>query len=240
MVKIKDWLEGDKDYNEGLLLLMKVSRNRTLLSNLGKRKRPGKLENELRRISGINKPVEPTAPVKPEAPKDAAKKDDPSRVHVRGHKHEVDLDKLPKDLKQKWHQNQDAYKEIRSLHEKLKLMLKATDQDRAPLTMRISELDMLVRKNWEAIDAFVPGEEVEEVPLVPIEHKRINANRKYISVWLRKLEIEELNEKRKESIIKELQLRYEELAAAGETFEEKTIEALTALNIIEDGQTGDA
>lgn len=240
MVKIKDWLEGDKNYNEGLLLLMKHSRNRTLLSNLGKRQRPGKLENELRRISGISKAVAPIAPVKEEKSKGAAKKDAPSRVHVRGGKHEVDLDNLPKDLKAKWHQNQDAYKEIRSLHEKLKLMLKAKDEDRAPLTQRISELDALVRNNWEAIDAFVPGEEKEEAPLVPIEHKRINANRKYISVWLRKLEIEEPNEKRKGAIIKELQLRYEELAAAGEAFEEKTIEALTALHIIEDGQTGDA
>ena len=210
------------------------------MSNLGKRKRPGKLENELRRISGINKPIAPTAPVKPEASKDAAKKDAPSRVHVRGHKHEVDLDKLPKDLKQKWHQNQDAYKEIRSLHEKLKLMLKAKDEDRAPLTQRISELDALVRNNWEAIDTFVPGEEKEEAPLAPIEHKRINANRKYLSVWLRRLESEELSDKRRATVTKELHLRYEELAAAGEAFEEKTIEALTALNIIEDGQTGDA
>lgn len=243
MVKIKEWLDGDRDYDAGLLLLMKHSRNRTLIRNLGRQQRPGKLIGELRRISGVTTPIAPIAPKVEEEAKEEGKTDAVARNRVQRVERELKYDDMPKELQEKWNQAKDAYKEQRSLHEKLKLMLKAPVADREPLTVRIAQLDGIIRSNWETIDAYVPGEEEKKkpaAPLVPLDHKRINANRKYISVWLRKLETEEFTEKRKENVIRELKLRYGELTGAGEAFAEETIEALTLLNVIDDGQTGDA
>jgi len=99
----------------------------------------------------------------------------------------VKFEDLSPEMQARWTQNKDAYKEIRATHEKLKLMEKATPADRQPLTERICTLDDNIRDNWAEIDAYEPVITDFAANAPVIDHKRIGANRKFISTNLKKL-----------------------------------------------------
>lgn len=141
---------------------------------------------------------------------------------------EVSFGDLSPEMKARWEQNRDAYKEIRVLHEKLKLMENATPEDRQPLTQRISELDDKIRENWKEIDAWVPAAENK---IEAIDHKRMQANRKYISTNLKKL-AEVTDPVKKAKVVAELQGRFNEVKASGETFAPETIDELAKAGVV--------
>lgn len=238
MAKINEWFEK-KDYELGLALLMKHSKNRALIQNLHRKKNPGKLEYELRRIAGVKKEVKkevvPEKQVLPQIPTDlqgnvVIPTDLQGNVVIIGGKREVSIDDLPPELKKKWEENRDAYKEIRATHEKLKLMEKATPEDRKPLVERMTVLDNRIRANWEAIDAWDGKPAKPPAPPVPIDHKRINANRKYISTNLKRLN--ELEGEKAVVLRNNIQLRYDELKGAKQEVSTETIEELKKAGII--------
>lgn len=142
----------------------------------------------------------------------------------------VKFEDLSKEMQARWIQNSDGYKEIRALHEKLKLMEKASPEDRKPLTERICKLDDQIRDNWAEIDAFVAGEKEQSSDVLKLDHKRIQSNRKYISTNLKKLQ-EQQDPVKRAKVIDELQVRYNELKAAGETVARETIEELTKTGV---------
>lgn len=241
----------EKDYDEGLIILAKHSKNRMLIQNLTKKKNLGKLEYELNKIAERIKvkPVAPAktekAPVMPEKPKketenktinqqkDIKIQKDNYGFHqgIRNKYKEFDPDMVPADIKKLWLNNTDAYKEIRSLHEKLKLMEKATPEDRQPLTERITTLEDQIRANWKVIDDWKPGDTNDNGHNnEKIDHKRINANRKFISTNLKKLQ-EGVEESKAELIRDNLKIRLKELAEAGEKLDPKTIEELSKAGI---------
>lgn len=141
---------------------------------------------------------------------------------------EVNFGDLSPEMKARWEQNRDAYKEIRVLHEKLKLMENATPEDRQPLTHRIGELDDKIRENWKEIDAWVPTANNETSA---IDHKRMQANRKYISTNLKKL-AEITDPVKKAKIVTELQIRFNEVKSWGETFAPETIDELAKAGVV--------
>jgi hypothetical protein len=155
------------------------------------------------------------------------------KLKVIRNKREVYYDDLPKKLQLCWDQNRDDYKEIRALHEKLKLMEKSTDDDRSKLTMRIVGLDEDIRKRWEEIDTWNPVPED-----MKIDHKRIGSNRKAISIWLDKLDKGCPDQ---EMVIAHLQERYDELWANHVDISSKTLNQLikwgVRINGITDGDT---
>lgn len=223
---LKVWFE-EKDYGLGLAILGGYCKNRVLLQNLGRKRNPEKLEYELTKL--VNKdaiavitkiqPLSHSDQVIEQMNKDI-RNDNP--------------DSLPKHLQQKWHENHDAYKEIRALHEKLKLMENATPEDRQPLTERVASLDDKIRANWEAIDAWQPG--AEPAPAEPatelqaIDHKRINANRKYISSNIKKIAASEKSDEFV-ALTKAVEVRARELLNAGETIAAKTIADLRKIGV---------
>jgi len=244
-LSIKDWLNADeKDYGIGLAILGTNSKNRVLLQNLGRKQNPRKLEYELRKIAaqqGIDLTAEDQqeetdltdeqgtgagiSETGPESDVDTVEKAiiEGRLTIVRGDR-EVKFEDLPEEMQARWNQNRDAYKEIRATHEKLKLMEQATPEDRAPLTSRIAELDDQIRVNWEAIDAWEPVKETGADDTA-IDHKRINANRKYISTNLKKVS-EDMDEVKAAKIRDEIKARLAELKAAGENLSDATIEEL--------------
>lgn len=142
---------------------------------------------------------------------------------------EIDFNTLSPEMKARWDQNRDSYKEQRVLHEKLKLMANATPEDRQPLTQRMCDLDDQIRDNWAEIDAFVPGANNNE-PASTIDYKRIQANRKYISTNLKKLP-EQTDPVKTAQVVTELQKRYDEIKASGEAVSTETIEELTKAGV---------
>lgn len=236
MATLETWFEK-KDYREGLLLLAKYCKNRALLRNLNKKKNAEKLFYELKKIAQNMRVV---ILKKPEAPKKVTEakpvnenklaQDPDMKTIIRNNK-VVDIDQLPSDIKKLWEQNRSAYKEIRVLSEKLKLMEKASDEDRRPLTERMIELDDMVRDNWEVIDAWQPGQpEKNGQKNEIIDHKRINANRKYISTNLEKLQAG-IDEKKAELIRENIRLRVKEIKEAGEEISQKTIDELAKVGV---------
>jgi hypothetical protein len=142
----------------------------------------------------------------------------------------VKYEDLSPEMQARWTQNKDAYKEIRALHEKLKLMENGTAEDRQPLTQRICDMDDSIRDNWVEIDAYMPVTTGSATEAPVIDHKRIGANRKFISTNLKKLP-EQQDPVKAAIVVAELQKRYNELKAAGETVAPETIEELTKAGI---------
>ncbi len=180
------------------------------------------------KLSGMEYDAEDVVSMKLEQLEEEAEKIVSGKVKIIRDGKEVKFEDLPENIQIRWNENRDAYKEIRAQHEKLKLLEKATPEDRQPLTARITELDELIRENWEVIDGWKPGEEPKtetEKELPKIDHKRINANRKYISTNLKKL-LSETDEKKASKLREKIQERVNELITAGEEIKEKTVEEL--------------
>lgn len=244
MVTIVEWLKT-KDYGIGLAQLTKYSKNRIMLQSLSRKQNPEKLEYELRKIAkekGID--LTKSAPEPEDVDLDETGKvtdlvpgkDQESQSHsdqvidqmnadklkvVRDGR-EVKYEDLSMELKARWNQNRDGYKEIRTLHEKLKLMENATPEDRQPLTQRICDLDDKIRDNWAEIDAREPASNDSAADAPGIDHKRIQSNRKYISTNLKKLP-EQQDPVKAAKVVTELQVRYDELKKAGETVTQETV-----------------
>lgn len=224
MVTIEEWLNSDKDYSIGLVLLQQVSKNKFLLQGLMRKKNQSKLEYELGKFASA-KPVQAKPAPEIHLKVNSSAESERRRV-VRG-THEINYDDLPRELKARWDQNRDNYKLIRSLHEKLKLMEKASDADRAKLTNKIVEMDDQIRTNWDVIDKWDPTAKTD----VPgLDHKRINANRKFICTNLPKMETVS-DPVKKARIAQNLQDRYNELKNANEVFAPETIAELTKYGI---------
>ncbi|WP_372775646.1 hypothetical protein [Mangrovibacterium sp.] len=260
-MKLQEWIESEeKDYGIGLALLGKFSKNRVLLQNLSRKQNPKKLEYELKKAfeyeeakskslaakakkkAGKKEKKEADAPVDETTGKKEPHSDQvidqtnaepgPQRLKIVRNDTEVKYEDLPEEIQKLWDNNRDAYKEIRSTHEKLKLMGKAPAEDRAPLLARIDELDSAIRKNWDVIDAWQPGAEAEEKKEpVAIDHKRINANRKYISTNLKKLADGNVQDKKIDEVKAIIQARYNELKDAGEEFATETLSELAKAGI---------
>lgn len=143
----------------------------------------------------------------------------------------VNFDELPANIQALVKENYDSYKETRALHEKLKLMENATPEDRQPLTERLASMDDKIRANWEVIDAWQPGAEPAPKLVQAIDHKRINANRKFISTNLKKLAEGNIPEKKITEVKSQLQLRYYELKSAGEEVATETLAELAKAGI---------
>jgi predicted nuclease with TOPRIM domain len=234
MATITEWLET-KDYATGVGLLAQYSKNRALLQSLGRRHMPEKLEYELRKIATaqglkpapVAKKIQPVQRIKDQVIDKMNAEPKGERLKVIRNDREVLFDDLPRELQARWTQNRDNYKEIRSLHEKLKLMEKASPEDRQPLTMRISDMDDQIRENWKMIDAW---DGTTDTPAPVLDHKRINANRKFICTNIAKLNRID-DEVKRATIIQNLEDRYNELKNAGELFAFDTINDLTILGI---------
>lgn len=232
-------------YEEKLALIATVEKNRTLMMNLYRRRMDEKADYLLRKYGLVGE-----AKAKAKAEAEAKTKESKKRQEVAGSKEppearsqkpeaseklrvirtgrEVNYDELPPELKRRWDENRDNYKLIRSLHEKLKLMHKAPDTMREPLCKEIVSRDEKIRDNWKAVDEW-DGTYPEPVtrnpePGTQLDFKRINSNRKYISVNMAKATTDA-------TFRANVQERYNELKAAGIEMKPETLAELTANGI---------
>ena len=223
MEKIKIYLESDnRNYDEGLMLLTKYSKNRILSQRLARKPWVEKLEYELQKLldradllKGVVK--QKKAVQKVDAQKAAFIESLPEVLEVKRNfvvrsKQSISYNDLPSDLRVIWDETAELYKHSRSLHEKLKLMFKSTDKDRKPLMENLLRLQTKVRENWDKIDSYNPEDHLpKEFPVNSIDAKRISANRAYIS----------RNSKTAESgtdLFQKVQIRISEIITAGESF----------------------
>lgn len=243
--QIKDYLKSkNPEYMHGLVLLSKVCKNRILITHLGRKQKKEKLLYELGKYlkreiqineninlrpatigqiqekandSKVNQNIDPKEKVQ-----DSEKIKSKFRVEIERVDAKLKYVDMPDELKLLWDKNTDDYKASRSLHEKLKLMEKSTDQEREPFVSQLTKLSVSIRKNWDTIDDYFDPEKqnqkanpipYEKLP-IEINHKRISANRKFISVNLPKFELDKEN-----FILKaKIQIRISELLKVKESF----------------------
>lgn len=230
MGKYEDWVASGKPYDQGLGLLAGLTRNRVLLQSLSRKRNPEKLRYELKKIAHLMpetlpiKPLTATIPVKkPE--KKLVQKEEIKAVRSEGYPppdirtkiihqgREVRYESLPVRLQKLYDQNRNMYKEMRALHEKSKLV--TSDAAREPLIVRLVHLDVMVRSNWNTIDSWDGQPDVESSN---IDHRRINANRKFISDNKKLIKLMGPGSKR-DDLIKKIQSRVDELLEAKESLD---------------------
>lgn len=255
MEEIKKYLEGKKrDFDQGLILLRRYSRNRYLIQNIERRHNQEKMEYELRKIADVNpkpvnKPKQNQGTDSPEFPSQQTRETG-DQVIEKLVTASINPGQLPEDLKAKYDENTKSYKLLRSLHEKLKLLKDATDADRKPVAEEMIRLDILIRENWNAIDSFLkspdhPDENPDDQSgsdtgdqhnRAPIDHKQIANNRSYISKNKGKLaELKAQDEKKFNALKAKIQERVTELINAGEVFTDELAGELKKWEIELDG-----
>lgn len=221
MKTIKEWLEGEKDYSIGLILLMEHSKNRILLQNLSRKSLPDKLEYELRKFY-----IEDISVALPEDNKQLEN----DGVVKMGGKSRIDPESLPVHLKQLWDETAESYRLARALHEQIKVMPDAVQRAKG-----IEQLDgyrKVIRENWGVIDAWV-CEQQKGLNNIDIDENRINANRKYLSEG--KKAVLALSGATRAKKLGAMQRRIDELLFAGEKFDPQNQKELEELGLTFNG-----
>jgi hypothetical protein len=208
MEKIIAWLNSERDYYQGLALLHEFSKNRQLLQALTRKSMPEKLEYELKKM--VPKGVDISKPVKTIKAPPVQQKSAPDRLKIVRNGNTIQLEDLPPRLQKLYLQNTEMYKKMRALHERAKLI--KDDVLRTPVTQQLVEYDGKVRENWAVIDSW-DGQ--PDVPGGAIDHRRINANRKFITDNRLKLDQIQPGSERDQLMMK-MQGRIDELILAGE------------------------
>lgn len=173
------WLESDRNFDEGLSLFAKYSRNRAVYLWLGRKRNMPKLVYELEKLSKLKflkVKIEQASAKKTiqsgqanKAPRRIAREDVPEGL--------LDLfdNKIP-----------DAYKLQRVIHEKMKLA--QTDEDRSALRAELVKLDDFIAASWDKIEAAIdgsvatatdpkPGEDAPKAEYTLINNARSNITR---------------------------------------------------------------
>ncbi len=251
--KIKSILEQkieDVDLNEAALILLKVNRNQILYNNILAKQWKEKAVYELQKIydfrmqedalketAKMEKKVEKVIELNPELNEPAKEDEEP----VKGKR--ADHDELPDDIKALFVENLHVFREMRKLHEQLKLMHNHKPCDRYPFLKELLELDKQHRANWDAYDAFVfdkKDPEPKKVDTDPedkiitetvADPKLVSAARKYLSS--NKAKVAALEGEAKQELLAKMQERYSYLVAtnSGISDEQKADFKALGLNV---------
>lgn len=229
--EIKQWLDGPRDYEAGVLLYCRYGKNRNLKTYLQRKCAPLKLLYELSKLVGID--AFAAAPSKQEDLPIIPELKPQERIKVI-QDGSIRFDNLPEELKKIYLKACDAYKQMRHLHEKMKLV--ATDSERASLRAALLEQVDRNRVCWEmidrwAVDGTLPEPPASETKEGPVDAKALNAARTGITRYLNQLDQTE-DEKKREGYLGRLRSYVAIVKAAGCEFKNNT-PRLQALGLIE-------
>lgn len=256
--KVAAWLSSEeKDIPAGALLLLKLNKNRTLYDNIVKRKLLPKLTFELKRQLEL---LEKKAKHEDyNALTEAEVADFDQRVlrvvkevmpivENGGLGKRIDHDLLPSEVQALYDANNDLYPKMRSLHEKLKLMVNDRPCDRYPFLKEMLAFEQQIRDNWNAYDAAVAGNNTPKedtgqeniggstentANTVLMTAKEVSNARAFLS--RNKENLAKLRDKDKEKYQKVLALvqeRYNSLIASGNNIDDAQKSELKELGII--------
>jgi len=239
MNEIKIWLESEeKNFDQGYQLLAKVFKNQSILHYLQRKRDQAKLEYELSKLvpsastasrsadeASINAPV----PELVEGQTIIEKHDTKLKIVQSG---QINYDQLPEALKPIYDNTISKYKEMRSVHEKMKLA--TSDEQRAELRKTLDELDTEIESGWVVINTWtktgkLPASTDSAAGALNIDYKSVNAARTYVSRAIKTAET--ATGKKLEKLIPELQIKVDILVAAAAEIKPETWEKLLTLGI---------
>jgi len=208
--KIKEYLESkDKDFDTGLKLYTLASHQRSIMLYLQRKRDAVKLEYELNKLCKLipdrlrkislpeeKEPIQPLVDKIKDTENDPVKEVNSTDTKLNGDEHKIiefkkiNPEELPEEMRPLYHEISEKHKEMRSVHEKMKLA--KTDEERAEFRNTLVNLDDAVKAGWDVIDEYFllqqqgkkeaivdetksPQEAINELG------KSINAARSYIS-----------------------------------------------------------
>ena len=216
MEEVKNWLESDRDYDASYALVAKFSKNRKLLQHLGLKKKPGKWLYELSKLASVKTTVVKIVEIE--------ETDD--EILGKSTRMLVNPEELPEHLKELWKETSEMYLVARVIHSKLKLITE--QEEREKLLEEMEALRIKIQDNWSVIDEWKLGD-LNRGEFKPIDEKRINANRKYLSEGKKRLP--ELSGAVKAKKFEAMQGRINELIASGEKFDPDNQKELEELGL---------
>ncbi len=175
--KIKEWLDTppeQRDYEEGALLVGKVSRNRILFQNLSRNPK-GQAKAISYHLEKIYKQrlVDITHEQVAEMMQECEKisnahglqyPESPKSDFQKGKR--SDHDELPPEVQRLWLENQDIRQRMRDCHTHLRLINPTNstcpDSDRYPWAKQLIEYDKRYRDNWNLYDHYIKGTKLLE------------------------------------------------------------------------------
>ena len=240
--QVKEWLSTEpsqRDLEFGAKLMLQGNRNKILHQNVIKKSNFEKIVYELTKIMGEESRNNDQALVAKMVLQVTAN-ETTQPEETKGKR--ADHDTLPEAVQALFEKNLQIYPEMRSLHERLKVLSEtATATERLPFLQRLLSLDQELRENWNLYDGFdvnadMPNPSNEsEIPNEPtkIDAKRVSANRKYLSDNKAKLAaiIQERNAEKASELLDKMQIRFNELIENGETFAPDQVAELKELGL---------
>ena len=178
--EIKAWLESEeKDFDAGYELFVRFSHNRALALQIARKRLLSKLIYELQKIALREtikeSPVMPIRAIVRAGNRNREHVDVENQIESTGKKlvvidDRINYEDLPEEMKALYDQNREVYKEMRALHEKMKLLKK--DEERAKVVADLISKDDLVTANWEKLDAWATADEEERAKQEEAERLR--------------------------------------------------------------------
>ncbi len=170
--QIKAWLDTppeQRDYEEGALLVGRVSRNRILYQNLSRnpKAQAKAIEYHLQKIYN-QRMVDITHEQVKEMVKECDRISEAHGLqHPASNKSDfqkgkrADHDELPPEIQRLWLENQDLRQRMRDCHTHLRLINPTNstcpDSDRYPWAKQLIEYDKRYRDNWNIYDHYIKG-----------------------------------------------------------------------------------
>jgi len=235
MEDVKKWLDSKTpDYNAGVLLFSKHSRNASLLHYFQRKGgvAMSKLRYELEKIAGIDH-FKVAAKVKKQRATTTGTttvqpaKEERVKINTDG---SIKREDLPEELRALFDQNTEDYKVMRGAH--AAMAASKNKDERKALRGQIDALDDAIAARWATIDHWVAtgelpkdaGSDDAAAANGNLSPQQINAYRTYISRYTT-TDVAKLNDVKR----KELQKRIYLMLAAGQNFDEATITKLHEL-----------
>lgn len=231
MEEIKKWLQSNTpDYNAGVLLFAKHSRNKSLLhyftrkgdvAMLKLRYELGKLVNGAPVVfKALHKPKTTAESENPPVDKPVVERTD---IDPDGKINPADL---PEHLHILYDKNVEDYKLLRGAH--AAMAVAKTKSERKKFRKQIAKLDDAIADRWALIDEWVASGKPatttdDQLPAGSLTPQEVNAFRTYISRGL--AEPDNITAGKRATI----QERVTALLADGQKFDDETIAKLTAL-----------
>jgi hypothetical protein len=254
MNELKQWLESNTpDYNAGVLLFAKHSKNRSLLHFFTRKgeKAMSKLRYELGKLAHTIPPVIRKAPPAASLRLKNTKQAKPSLPSLTQERLVIDPggkikpEELPKHLRILYYKNVEEYKLLRGAH--AAMAVAKTKHERKKYRKQIEKLDDAIAAHWALIDQWLdaggqlPAAEGQlptadsqlptaegQLPTATatataLTPQEVNAYRTYISRGL--AEPDKITAGKRETI----QERITALLTGGQKFDDETVAKLTAL-----------
>jgi hypothetical protein len=231
MEEIKQWLSSNTpDYNTGVLLFAKHSRNKSLLHYFTRKGDTAilKLRYELGKIAGTGEksfaPVvrRPLSPLPTPSQSSPIKSVERTVIDAEG---KINPNDLPEYLRILYEKNVEDYKLLRGAH--AAMAVAKTKAERKKLRKEIAKLDDAITKHWALIDEWIASgtgkKSFAPAATGSLTPQDVNAYRTYISRGL--AEPDKLTDDKRAT----MQERITALLADGQKFDEETLPKLTAL-----------